>query len=204
MNQSLTRRMAAVLAASSVTALSSVPLAPAAPPKPPTAAVWSPDKALAAKLAPPVDLAGYKMRLPADCTAELKKDQVSGPVRVRVFSVRREDDAGPSMFIITMSPATAAGVSALPATAQRLLDGDAYVHGHADWIKAVPMVGRVNGLQAARQYFKYTRADGRVTHGFHYGVVDGAKRLLVDVVDEAPRSETSLPLAEAAVLTLRK
>jgi len=43
-----------------------------------------------------------------------------------------------------------------------------------------------------------------VTHGFHYGLIDGARRLLVVVMDEAPRSETSLPLAEAAVLTLRK
>lgn len=204
MNKPLARRTIAALVASSVVALASAPNGLAAPPKPPMAAVWSPDKALAASLGPPVDLAGYKMRLPAGCTAELKGDQVSGPVRLRVFSVHRANDAGPSMFIVVMSPATAANVSGLPATAKRLLDGDGYVHGHADWTKAPPTVGRANGLQAARQYFKHTRADGRVTHGFHYGVVDGAKRLLVDVVDEAPRSETSLPLAEAAVLTLRK
>lgn len=201
MNKPLTHRIIAALAASSVVALASAPDGLAAPPKPPMAAAWSPDKALAATLGPPADLAGYKMRLPSGTTAELKKDQTGGGGRAHFFSIHRADDAGPTMLVVVVSlPPGATGKD----TVEQLLTGDGFMKEKADAIKTPPQAGRVSGLQAVRQYFKYTRADGRVTHGFHYGLVDGARRLLVVVVDEAPRSETSLPLAEAAVLTLRK
>jgi len=196
MNQPLTRRMAAALAASSVITLASASAAP----KPSAVAAWAPDKALAATLGPPADLAGYKMRLPAGTTADLKKDETRGPVRARFFSVRRADNAGPTILIAVT---TVAPGMVNKDTAQQLLDGDGYTKGKADIIETPPQAGRIHGLQALRQYFKYT-ADGRMTHGFHYSLIDGPRLLLVVAVDEAPRSETSLPLAEAAVLTLRK
>jgi len=143
MNKSLTRRIIAAFAATSVIALVSAPNGLAAPPKPPMAAVWSPDKALAATLAPPADLAGYKMRLPAGTTAEFRKDQREGAVRARFFSVHRADDAGPTMIVMVVSlPPGATGKDTL----EQILAGDGFMEEKTNAIKTPTQAGRVNGL----------------------------------------------------------
>lgn len=91
-----------------------------------------------------------------------------------------------------------------PGTAAQVMDGDGYIHSKAGLVKTPPQAGQVNGLKAVRQYFKFMGSDGHERHGFHYVVMDGSKRSLIVVVDEEPHSKTSLPLAEASVLTLRK
>jgi len=207
-NQSIKRKMTASLAASLGLAFFPVPSAWAVPHVKMSAAAdasWLPDKALTMTLGPQTDLAGYKMRLPAGYTADVKKDEATGPFKARFFSLHKSDNVGPTMFVMAVSlSASAADASHLPAMAERLFDGDGYTHGKKGLVKTQPQMGLINGLRVARQYFKYMGADGHERHGFHYGVVDGAKRLLIIVVDEEPYSTTSLPLAEAAVLTLRR
>lgn len=84
------------------------------------------------------------------------------------------------------------------------MDGDGYIHGRAGLVKTKPLAGHINGLKAVRQYFRFLGSDGHERHGFHYVVIDGARRSLFVVVDQEPYSKTSLPLAEASVLTLCK
>ncbi len=209
MNQSFKRKIIASLATSLGVALPSISSIWAAPNVKMQAVnvSWLPDKALTTTLGPQTDLAGYKMRLPAGYTADIKKEEATGPFKARFFSLHKSDNVGPTMFVmaVSLSPSAAtADASHLPATAERLFDGDGCTHGQKGLVKTQPQRGLINGLQVARQYFKYTGADGHERHGFHYGVVDGAKRLLIIVVDEEPYSKTSLPLAEAAVLTLHR
>ncbi len=106
----------------------------------------------------------------------------------------------PTMFVMALSFPP----SDVPSTAAQVMDDDGYIHGKAGLVKTPPQAGRVNGLKAVRQYFKFTGSDGHERHGFHYVVMGGSKRSLIVVMDEEPYSKTSLPLAEASILTLWK
>jgi len=179
----------------------------ASPPMRPQSVVnpaWVSDASLVATLGPEVAVAGYRMRLPVGYTADLKKDQTEGAMKAKFFSLHRADNMPatfvPTMFVMALSFPP----SDVPSTAAQVMDGDGYIHGKPGLVKNSPQAGRVNGLKAVRQYFKFLGADGHERHGFHYVVMDGAKRSLIVVMDEEPYSKTSLPLAEASVLTVRK
>ena len=79
-----------------------------------------------------------------------------------------------------------------------------FVQGMTDRVKTRAQAGRISGLGAVRQYFKYSNKHAQKEHRFHYVVVDGSNQTIIVAVDNEPYSKTSLPLAEAAVLTLRK
>ena len=211
MNQILPQQLTVIaLTALFGTGFSTNPLTYAAPPKKPQVllnSAWLPDKAMSATLGHEVAVAGYTMRLPIGYTADLKNEQKQGLFKISIFSLHKPNSVGPSMFVMAVSvppKVAAADASDAPSTAEQLFDGDGSVHGKADLIKTLPQKGLINGLPAARPYFKYKGTDGKERHGFHYGVADGANRLLITVVDQEPYSKTTLPLAEAAVLTLKR
>lgn len=165
---------------------------------------WKPDAKLLSQLQPETQFGAFSMRLPAGYTVE-KHDMGDPTTQVSGWLAQgpqRADGLFPVIFVLV-------GVAApgfRTGSADGLLDGNAMINEKPGLVKSGFEDGEVNGVQMVQQYFKYPIRPGssRLFHGFHYATTDGQTDAIVAGMDVEPDNTTTLPLAEAAALTLHK
>ncbi len=168
------------------------------------ASSWKPDAKLLALLQPETQLGPFSMRLPAGYTVQ--RDDVSNPTTQvsRFFATgpKRAEGSFPVIFVLVgvATPGYRTG------SADGLLDGNVVINEKPGLVKSGFEDSEANGLIMVRQYFKYPArpGSGRLFHGFHYATTDGTTDAIVAAMDIEPGNADTLPLAEAAALTLHK
>jgi hypothetical protein len=165
---------------------------------------WKPDADLLAQLQPERSFGAFRLRLPVDYTVE-EQDMSTPKSRITGYLAKgptRTDGSFPVMiiFVGVAAPGLSTG------SADGLLNGNQAINGMPGLVKTNMQDGEANGLQLVRQYFKYLLRPGssRLEHGFQYATTDGQTDAIVAALDPEPYNDTTLPLAEAAALTLHR
>lgn len=168
------------------------------------AAQWKPDADLLAQLQPEKSFGAFRLRLPRDYTVE-EQDMSTPKSRITGYLAKgptRTDGSFPVMivFVGVAAPGLSTG------SADGLLNGNQAINGMPGLVKSAFQDGEANGLQLVRQYFKYLLRPGssRLEHGFQYASTDGQTDIIVAALDPEPYNADTLPLAEAAALTLHR
>lgn len=114
----------------------------------------------------------------------------------------RADGSFPVLFVIVSE----AKPGAAPTDLETILSGNPFLSGKTDIVKSSPESGSIGDLAAMRQYYKFpvTPGSAHFLHGFHYASATGQNAIIVAALDGEPYSAKTLPLAEAAALTLQK
>lgn len=168
------------------------------------AAQWKPEAAPLAQLQPETQFGAFRMRLPAGYTVE-EHDMSTPQQHITGYLAtgpKRAEGSFPVIFVFI--GVAAPGFSTR--SADGLVEGNAVINEKPGLVKSSLEDGEANGLQMVRQYYKYPARPGssRLFHGFHYATTDGQTDALVGAMDIEPDNATTLPLAEAAALTLHK
>lgn len=165
---------------------------------------WKPDPKLLALLQPETQFGPFSMRLPVGYTVE-QHDMSDATTRVTGYLAtgpKRAEGSFPVIFVLVgvATPGFRTG------SADHLLEGNQVINEKPGLVKSGAEDGEVNGLVMVRQYFKYPAKPGsdRLFHGFHYATTDGTTDAIVAAMDIEPGNADTLPLAEAAALTLHK
>jgi len=168
------------------------------------AAQWKPDADLLAQLQPEKSFGAFRLRLPVDYTVE-EQDMSTPKAHITGYLAKgptRTDGSFPVMivFVGVAAPGLSTG------SAEGLLNGNQAINGMPGLVKTDMQDGEANGLQLVRQYFKYLLRPGssRLEHGFQYASTDGQTDIIVAALDPEPYNAESLPVAEAAALTLHR
>lgn len=167
-------------------------------------AQWKPDADLLAQLQPEKTFGAFRLRLPVDYTVE-EQDMSTPKARITGYLAKgptRADGSFPVLMVIV----GAAGPGFTTGSAEHLLNGNDVINGQPGLVKSDMQDGEAGGLQLVRQYFKYLLRPGssRLLHGFQYATTDGQTDAVVAALDPEPYNADSLPLAEAAALTLHR
>lgn len=177
---------------------------PAPHPKSADAGVWTPDPKLLSQLEPEQAFGPYQMRIPAGYTVKNFDVPATG-AKVAGFLLTgpvRPDHTAPQMRVIVM----VAQPGYVTRSVDKLLKMDDVLDATPGLVKSPTEDGQGSGLQLSRQYFKYPSEvhAGRRMHGFFYATTDSRSDARMEAVDAEPDSATTLPLLEAAALTLHK
>ncbi len=176
---------------------------------------WKPDPKLLSQLGPARQFGGFSMRVPVGFKSFTPKT-LSDRGSITSYTLKsptRSDGTFLILFVIIGSAASGYHTG----TPDELLNSNGGLDGKPNLTKSDIENGKANGLELSREYFKYTASltdlyaryhadtnDSHIIHGFHYVTTDGQTDAIVVAVDAEPYNATSLPLAEAAALTLRR
>lgn len=167
-------------------------------------AAWKPDAKLLSQLQPERAFGSYLMRVPPGYTVEensleSEKGQI---VRFYLKGPSRANGSSPQMFIST----ALANTGYVTVSVDRLFKSDKLLDDKANVARSGVQDGSDGALDLSREYFKFQDSTDKMqwVHGFHYAATDSRSNVLIIFGDEEPDVKTTLPLAEAAVLTLRK
>jgi len=168
------------------------------------AAQWKPDADLLAQLQPETQFGAFRMRLPAGYTVE-EHDMPTPQQHLAGYLAtgpKRAEGSFPVIFVFV--GVAAPGFSTR--SADGMVEGNPVINEKPGLVKSSLEDGETNGLQMVRQYYKYPARPGssRLFHGFHYATTDGQTDALVGAMDIEPDNAATLPLAEAAALTLHR
>lgn len=167
-----------------------------------TASQWTPDAKLLSQLQPERQFAGYSLRIPIGFTVEEHDPGPSPKGQITQFLVKGPTRPDGTFLAIFVTVGVAAPGFATGST-DALLAGNDVINGKEGLTKSDPQDGMIDGLSVTRQYYKYPSDSGWI-HGFHYATTDGHTDAMVAAMDAEPHNVASLPLAEAAALTLHK
>ena len=181
------------------------------------ASQWKPDAKLLSQLQPERQFGSFSMRIPVGFTAWPPKTASLNQGQTTLYAVKgpnRPDGSFLLILIVTGSSNPGYHTTSVDG----LINSTALLNNKADVKKSEIQIGEVGmELAAGRQYFKYTdkainmfpkyRGDPNMSlaaHGLAYATTNGQTDIVVAAIDAEPYNATSLPLAEAAVLTLRR
>jgi hypothetical protein len=169
------------------------------------APAWRPDAKLLSQLQPERQFAGFSMRVPLGFTVEEHDHDPLAAGQITQFLVKGPTRADGTFLAIFVTVGVAAPGFDTGST-DTLLAGNSVINSKEGLTKSEPQDGQTDGLSMTRQYFKYRFDPGSShwIHGFHYATTDGHTDAMVAAIDAEPYNATSLPLAEAAALTLRR
>lgn len=162
---------------------------------------WKANAALTKQLGPAFDLGSYTVRPPRGY--ELA-EQKHSPLHAYMWRGEvRQDGTAPGFVALIMTPPTRD--AKVPPLEQML---EAYLRGErrnrADAKSSKPERGRVGELTLLRAYVSgIDTVHGYTVHGFAYVFSDGKAGYTLAGQDIEPYSAKTLPLLEAAALSLR-
>ena len=163
-------------------------------------AVWKPDPHLIPKLAPETTIDGYRIRPPGGYVhKEIKRGQ---PLHAWEAPARKDGTHASLTLMVMHVPDKDPRTFPPDAVLDRFVG--AVEQSRTNWTRIPTQHGEVNGLAFSRTRWVGT---DKVTHrkmeGFQYVAVDG-RTLVILGSQDVDGQDTSLKLAEASVLTLRK
>lgn len=165
---------------------------------------WKPDAKLLSQLQPEQAFGSYLMRIPKGYTAEEKiMDTEKGQVAFYTFkSPANADDSKPQMFIIT----ALAGPNYVASSVDTLFKGETFLDDKPGLTVTDVQDGSNGALDLSREYFKFQDNTDKMQwiHGVRYASTDSRTNIQIIFGDQEPNNKTTLPVAEAAVLTLHK
>lgn len=176
-----------------------------------TADSWKPEAALMSNLAQEIQVSGYAFRLP-DGYSEVAQPPEIVAQRQRGFnshlygSGRRSDGTASALgFTIATPPPGITGTISLDDALEGTLARKK--HQWQNFIESPIQDGQINALAFKRVYFKGMvsgAAGTRMAHGFAYVAIDGKNIISFQAEDAEPYNDQSIPIAQAAVLTLHR
>lgn len=173
---------------------------------------WNPNAALLNKLAPESQFDTYALRLPLGFTQVDKTIQPAGSAILKQLTYagqKRSDKTFPVVTVLTLSNLPVTTSAGERAQLDKALDNveQTTTEGKPNLVISPREYGEANGLPLVREYFKFSQTDeGRTTfiHGFYYACITRTSALLFSSFDAEPYNKMSLPVAEAAALTLHQ
>ena len=173
---------------------------------------WNPNAALLNKLATESQFDAYALRLPLGFTQVDKTVQPVGSATLKQLAYagqKRSDKTFPIVTVLILSNLPVTTSAGERAQLDKALDNveQTTTEGKPNLVISPREYGEVNGLPLVREYFKFSQIDeGHTTfiHGFYYACIMGTSALLFSSLDAEPYNKTSLPVAEAAALTLHQ
>lgn len=177
-----------------------------------SAGEWTPSLSLLIKLASETQFESYALRLPLGFTQVDKTGQPAGSATLKQFiyaGQKRSDKTFPVVTVLTLSNLSVTTSAGEQAQLDKALDNveQTTTERKPNLVISSREYGEVNGLPLVREYFKFSQIDeGRTTfiHGFYYACIAGTSALLFSRFDAEPYNKISLPIAEAAALTLHQ
>ncbi|MEO7720103.1 MAG: hypothetical protein ABIY70_28270 [Capsulimonas sp.] len=168
------------------------------------ASTWIADPKLVVQLDQATNFGSYSLRLPVGYTIE-EHDMSTDRAAITGYLAKgapRKDNTFAVIFVVVSE----AKPGFAPTDLETILNGNPFLNGKAGIVKTDAESGTIGPLSAMRQYYKYPAQEGSThfLHGFHYASVSGQSTIIVAAMDAGPHHAKSLPLAEAAALTLHK
>jgi hypothetical protein len=170
---------------------------------------WSIDEALLAQLGEEQPVDNYAIRLPPGY-APLNQP-APGPIRAFAFEMPLRDDRTAADFALILQTLTGeqAGAKSFEEHFNEVVE--AVKRKRDDWSPAPPETGQIDGRPFLRLHWTGTgrpvarkALDGRKMQGFIYFSIVGQNAIIMLAQDVEPEAENTLPLLEAAALTLQK
>lgn len=170
---------------------------------PPSSPTWIPDPARVNQLAPEIKILGYGLRpLQGYQQQPFPGGKVPNGQMVIFSGPQHPEGTKPVLLLL---------VATLPPQEQQLsveqsLDQfyQAFQTEYRNFTRTAPERGQVNGLMAVRSRWSGRSLRAGSQQGFGYMFRDGPKMVQILFQDSDKYYPTSMPMAEAAVLTMRK
>ncbi len=164
---------------------------------------WIPDKLLAKRLGTVVKIEKYTLQPPKDYHFLHK----NGPEGAKMFawvSDERKDGTKATLLLNLVAPPVGEATKyALDQLADKLLGG--VKRRRTNWHQEKTEIGLVNGLTFARINWTGTEPIHDLKmKGFNYVAIDGDTIIQLSSQDILSEANQALPIAEAAILTLKK
>lgn len=151
---------------------------------------WTPDSALLAQLAPPIQLRGYELRPPKDWVFF---DKSHDDVAFGIWEAPARSDGFAPKFWMISAPTKG------KLKPDEAMDDGTKLFGQG-WTLSPREYGKVAGIDFVRARFVQSNKGRGVTY---FGVI-GERFVCITGLDQEPHHEPTLKLLEAAALTFRK
>ncbi|MDQ2687549.1 MAG: hypothetical protein M3Y28_06735 [Armatimonadota bacterium] len=165
---------------------------------------WKPDPKLLSQLQPERAFGSYLMRIPKGYTVEEKITNIDGGqiARYTFKGPANADGSVPQMYIVT----ALAGPGYVALSVDTLFKNEKFLDDKPGLTVTDLQDGNDGALDLSREYFKFQDNTDKMqwVHGFRYAATDSRTNIQIIFGDQEPNNKTTLPLAEAAVLTLHK
>lgn len=176
----------------------------AAKPAPKATSAWAPDPKQLDGLDAPRTFGDYLLRFPKGFQSKEKvMDEKYGTAATCIASGPKRADGSVPFLVLVNGHAGEGGVAL---SVDTLMKGADLPRDQAGFVETDTQDGSNGSLDMSRRYFKFPDPShtGKFMHGFLYATTDSHSNCVVMAADEEPYSATTLPLLEAAALTLRK
>ena len=166
--------------------------------------VWTPAPKLVGQLDQATQFGSYRLRLPIGYAVE--QQDMSTDIAAITGYIARGAPRTDGTFAVVMVIVSEAKPGSAPTDLETILNGNPFLSGKSDLVKSKVEMGLIDALTAMRQYYKFPVMPGSAhfLHGFHYASESGQNAVIVAALDAEPYYTKTLPLAEAAALTLHK
>ena len=167
--------------------------------------LWEPDAAVLGELDPEVDAAQYHLRVPRGY-AQDQSFQMPPPYKAIIWRMPRRSDGSVATLMLVEEPGPPGG--ALTKELSRNV-ADKFLGGLRLTIQRVKedefARGRIHGFDSILiRWTGNAATPGPVVHGASYLTLIGQKLVSITASDFEPHHQATMPLGEAAALTLRK
>lgn len=172
----------------------------------PSAPVWASPARLAGQLGPEQQIGGYGIRPPAGYTLESLSLNAPDGSGSRCIWTGPMGAGGVTPYLQIDVGADDGGASSRVSSDDGVRIGlGAAAQNHSGMVYSALEHGTVNGLSFSRGYWKgYGQKTGKRFHGLVYARIASPSVITILGRDDEPSYRESVPLLEAAALTLRK
>lgn len=193
--------LAAVVAFTSIVLTS-----PAAWAGAPASSSWTASPALTAQLGPEVKLGGYGIHPPRGFTMrQVNMTAIrGGGVSYSWFGPVQADKTAANFTLLVGSDHSGM-MPGMTTTSFLQLEMSSMTMTHRNATASPVQQGTIHGISMARAFWHgIGPRTGKMFNGFFYGQLVGGNMIIIEAKDESPSSKTTMPLFNAAALTLRK
>lgn len=164
--------------------------------------IWTASPVLTARLAPPSNVGHWSLRMPKGCKLSISHNTNGFIQSAYTWPVRK--DKSVTFLVIDYFEGTLPQPDGPEAKLRETLANiDAHtIDGKSDLVTSDPEYCEANGVSTIRQYFKYVDDVHEKVHGLAYIFLDARGLLTVSGIDSEPYSSKTIPLIEAAALTV--
>lgn len=165
--------------------------------------VWTAAPQAAHQLGEPVAVGPWRVQKPswAHNISQITQTGRSAVTVVQTWGGKPRPDGTFPILMLSVTAMQSAPPFATPDGVMDALESST-LRGKTNLVIASREHSLLHGLPAAREYWKYTADGGGQLHGFFYVMVQGLSFVGVTGMDAAPGHVLSLPVLEAAALTL--
>ena len=172
---------------------------------------WTANPALVAQLGPEVKinaagLGTYGIRPPRGFTLrQINMMAIAGAGLIYVWTGPRQPDGTSANFTVMVGKDNSGMMAGLTSNAFVQLEMSAMTRSHTNTHVSKVQQGTIHGLPFTRASWQGVgQRTGKTFQGIFYGRFVRPLNVMVEAKDEAPSSKTSIPLFNAAALTLHK